>query len=125
MDYRTKFESAPFNPDTLLIGDYPVVSRGVTLASGQNLKRGAVLGKVSAGGLYKLAALAAGDGSEIPDAILANDCNATAGDTPAVVYTVAGVASNALILGAGMVLAGITEQLRLKGIHVIEAKQIV
>lgn len=42
----------------------------VTLLTGQDLKAGSVLGKITSGGKYKLTTIAASDGSEVPSAIL-------------------------------------------------------
>ena len=67
-----------FNPDRLIAGDYPVVTGNVTIESGQNLTRGALLGRVTAGGEYKLSLSGAADGSEVPRAILAEDVDASA-----------------------------------------------
>lgn len=72
--------------DNLLAGDYPAVTDIVTLILGQNLARGAVLGKITASGKYTLCDSAAVDGSQAPVAILAEACDASAADQPAVVY---------------------------------------
>ena len=62
------------------------VSEGGTLISGQNLTRGAVLGKITASGKYTLSLSASGDGSQTPTAILAKDTDATSGDVETTVY---------------------------------------
>ena len=79
------FSSATFNLDGLLIGEHPVTSRQITLLSGQNLARGAVLGKITASGKYILSLSGAADGSQTPDAVLAEATDASGGDvaTPA------------------------------------------
>lgn len=77
---------AAFNPTALRAGDFPMISRPVIILSGQNLKRGAVLGVVTASGKYTLSASAASDGSQAPKAILAEDVNAAAGDTVGPAY---------------------------------------
>jgi hypothetical protein len=41
--------SDAYSPDQLIAGDFPCMTRSVTLLSGQNLLRGAVLGKVTVG----------------------------------------------------------------------------
>ena len=43
------FSSATFNLDGLLIGEHPVTSRQITLLSGENRARGALLGKITLG----------------------------------------------------------------------------
>ena len=63
------YSSSAFSPDKLIAGDMPLRSRPITLISGENLTRGAVLGKITSGGKYNLSLSAAGDGSETPDAI--------------------------------------------------------
>ena len=75
-----------FVPDNLLASDYPLVTDIVTIASGQKLKRGAVLGQIIASGKFVLCDSAAADGSQAPKAVLAEDCDASAGDAQAVVY---------------------------------------
>ncbi|HEY8732269.1 MAG TPA: head decoration protein, partial [Candidatus Limnocylindria bacterium] len=76
----------PFNPaasqsqdtlalDALIAGDTDsIISEKITLITGQNLARGAVLGKITASGKYTLSLSAAVDGSQVPDRILAQDC---------------------------------------------------
>jgi len=78
--------SVHFDPTSLVAGDVPLVHRTITLASGQNLKRGAVIGRVTSGGKYKLSLTAASDGSQTPDAILATDVDASAGDVTCAAY---------------------------------------
>jgi len=66
-----------FNPTALRAGDFPMISRPVTILAGQNLRRGAVLGLVTASGKYVLSASAASDGSQTPKAVLAADVDTT------------------------------------------------
>lgn len=75
-----------YSPDNLLAGDYPAVTDIRTIVSGQNLSRGALLGKITASGKYTLCDSTASDGSENPVAILAEDCDASAGDENALVF---------------------------------------
>ena len=56
----------------------------VTVISGQTLIAGTVLGKITASGKYTLHNNAASDGSEVAAAVLYQDCDAAAGDTPGV-----------------------------------------
>lgn len=74
------------NYDNLLAGDYPAVTDIRTIVSGQDLSRGAVLGKVTASGKYTLCDSTAADGSESPVCILAEDCDASEGDVNAEVF---------------------------------------
>lgn len=120
MSNLTSFASAEFAWDKLFAGPTEgIVTRKVTLASGENRTRGAVLGKVTADGKYKLSAAAAGDGSETPDAVLAEDCDASGGDTEALAYFTGHFNDAAVTLGAGHTVASIREGLRDKGIHLI------
>lgn len=70
----------------LIAGDFPLVTEEVTVASGEDLTAGAVIGKVTADGKVKLSDEAASDGSEELYAVLAEDCDATDGDKVAVAY---------------------------------------
>lgn len=67
------------NYDGLIGGTYPhIITGGVTLAAGSGqLKRGTVLGKVTASGNYTIADSSKTDGSQIGSAILIDDTDAT------------------------------------------------
>ena len=106
-----------YTPDNLIAGEYPRVARVVTIASGANLAQGALLGKITASGKFKLSASAATDGSEVPDAILAEAANATAADVQAVVYFSGDFNESALSLGAGHTLASVKAGLRDRNIY--------
>lgn len=75
-----------YSPDNLLAGDYPAVTDEVTVVSGQNLSRGALLGKITASGKYKLCDSASVDGSQAPVAILAEDTDASSADAVGLAY---------------------------------------
>lgn len=104
--------------DNLLVGDYPVQTEIVTLSSGENVTRGAVLGKVTANGEYKLSLAGAGDGSETPHAIAAEDIDASGGDKNGLIYTSAEVNQRKLSFGAGHDADSVREPLRLVNIYV-------
>jgi hypothetical protein len=106
-----------YTPDNLHAGDFPIRTRKVTLVTGQNLVRGALLGAITASGKYKLSASADADGSQAPTAILAEDVDATAGDKDAVVYLAGDFNANALTYGAGHTAASVREGLRDLGIY--------
>lgn len=111
-----------YTPDSLLAGNaHLLVSRRITVASGENLKRGCVLGKVTADGKYKASAAAASDGSQTPDLILAEDIDATSGDKTALAYARGDFAASALSFGTGHDAASVTEALRVKGITLLAA----
>jgi len=109
-----------YTPDALLAGTADnLVQIKVLILSGQVLKRGAVLGKVTASSKYVLSASAAGDGSQAPDAVLAMDVDATGGDVEAVVIIRGDLNKQAVILGAGHTPASVFDALRDKGIFLI------
>jgi hypothetical protein len=92
----------------------------VTVASGQNLKRGTVVGAVTTSGLIKQLAPAAEDGTEIAIGIMMDDVDAKSGNTKAVVIMrEAIVAHNAVIWPASITAAqkkAAVENLKLYGI---------
>jgi hypothetical protein len=103
-----------FAPNDLLVSDVPVINRNITVAAGQNLKRGAVLGAITASDKFVLSASAAADGSQTPDLVLAIDCDATAGDVVTSAYASAAFDSTKLILGAGHTPATVEAAFRKK-----------
>jgi hypothetical protein len=110
-------DQGEYVPCNLLAGEFPRVERLVTIVSGQNLTRGSVLGKITASGKFTLSLTASGDGSEIPDAVLAEDIDASAGDAQAVVYFSGEFNTKALTLGAGHTIESISTPLRSKNIN--------
>ena len=88
-----------YNPGDLLVGDYPVAVRTVTIAQGQVLKRGTVIGDT--GSAFVLSEAASTDGSETPAGVLAIDVDATAGAVVTRMYASGGFDASKLILGAG------------------------
>lgn len=111
---RAGFNNAEgsFTPDGLCAGDFPIRTLKVTIASGQNVARGALLGAITASGKYILSASAAGDGSQVPKAILAEDVDATGGDKEGIVYVSGDFNSTALIYGTGHTAASVKDVLR-------------
>src|SRR5690348_9056987 len=108
MTTPVQFGSSDFVPDRLLAGDADdLVTRKVTLVAGQTLVRGAVLGIITASGKYTLSASAAADGSQAPDSILAQDCDATAADAECLIYERGTFNEGAVTLGAGHTVASI------------------
>lgn len=71
--------------DNLLVGEDFITDAG-TLVSGQNLKRGAALGKLTATGKLTQLDSTKSDGSQTPYAILSADCDASAGDKACSLY---------------------------------------
>lgn len=109
------FETSTYNPDRLIAGGN-VQTQDVTIASGENVARGAVLGKITASGKYVLSDDAAVDGSEVPRAVLAKAVDATAGDTAGHVFVFGEFNANALIFGGTHDAASVKEPLRDVGI---------
>ena len=93
----------------------------VTILSGQNLARGALLGKITASSKFTLSAAASADGSETPAVILAEDCDASAGDKKAVVYLSGDYNSNAVTFGAGHTADSVKDGLRDRNIYLTAA----
>ncbi len=77
---------------------------------------------VAAGsGKYLKALAAAVDGSQVPDCILDADTDATSADADAMGHFRGRFNSNAVTIGAGLTLAGITEGLRGKGVDLVSS----
>ncbi len=91
-----------------------------TLLAGQNLPRGALLGRITATGSstgkYVLSVAAASDGSQVPSAVLVHDTDATAGDVDALVYQRGDFNSAAMTFGTGHTPP--TAQPLLRGIYI-------
>lgn len=105
-----------FTPDGLIAGTDDLQSRQITLISGQNLARGAVLGKITASGKYTLSLSASSDGSQTPAVILAEATDASGGDKVTVAYFGGVFDENAITLGTGHTKASVREALRDVGI---------
>lgn len=72
--------------DNLIAGQMPRIEYGITLVSGENLSRGAVLGRITTSGKYQEWDPNAGTGIENPRCILAEDCDASSGDEKTVAF---------------------------------------
>ena len=103
-------------PENLIAGEYPRITRKVIVGTGANLVAGSVLGKITATGKYILSASAAVDGSQLPDAILAEDAAALSADVQAVAILTGEINELVLTLGVGHTLASIRDGLRNKSI---------
>lgn len=99
-------------PAALLAGDFPRRFMIITIAAGQQLAAGAVLGEVTAGGEYKLSASAAGDGSETPAVVLWEAVDTTDGAAPGEALLCGDVRGAALTLGDGIDIAAAKKALR-------------
>ncbi|RXE48709.1 head decoration protein [Chromohalobacter israelensis] len=96
----------------LAAGDFPRRFMTVTVEAGQVQPAGAALGAVSASSEYKLAAAAAGDGSETPSVVLWDEVDASAGAVQAEVLIAGDVRASQLTLGEGITVAAAREALR-------------
>jgi hypothetical protein len=76
--------------DNLIAGDFPLVTKRVVLLSGQNLSRGALLGKITSTGAsqgkVKQCDSGNSDGSENPWGILVDDMDASSADKYVDIY---------------------------------------
>lgn len=96
--------------------DRDTITRKVTLDAG-NLSRGALLGKITSGGKYILSLAAASDGSEVPDAILLHDADASSADQEVIVAIKGRFASAGMTFGTGHTAASVDSVLRDKNIY--------
>lgn len=107
-----------YTPDTLIAGHFPIVTDMVVIAKGQQLKRGAVLGKITTGGQYKLSVSAADDGSQTPSVVLAEAIDTTDSAAPAPVMLAGEVLGDALQFGTGHTADSVKAALRPVSIYV-------
>ncbi|CAN5858180.1 hypothetical protein BH11PSE13_BH11PSE13_12220 [soil metagenome] len=98
------------NNSSLLFGQKAI------LLSGQNLKRGALVGRITASGKYVLSLSASSDGSQVPLAVLVHDTDATAGDTETLVYQRGDFNQAAMTFGTGQTPDSVRDALRDAGI---------
>lgn len=115
--YPARFDSTDSPIDRLIVGGH-ITSRKVTIDTG-NLVRGTLLGKVTSGGKYIKSLSGASDGSQVPDAILAEDADATSADKEAMAYFTGDFDETAVTYGASHTADSVREGLRGKGIHLI------
>lgn len=102
--------------DLLISGTQPIADDEVTILAGAAFVRGTVLGRITASDKYTLSASAAGNGSEVPSAILLHDIPADVADRKASVAFTGQFNPDALTLGAGHTIASIRFALRQVGI---------
>lgn len=93
--FKPSATSVVFNPDLLIGGNLQPVTRDV-IVTGGIYKRGTILGKIIASGKYTLCVKGGSDGSELPSAILVDDCDATA-DVNGSVFLMGEFNANAVI----------------------------
>ena len=88
-----------YTPDRLLAGAFPKATQEVTVAAGNNLARGTVLGMVTADGKCLAVDSALENGAEKPYAILAEPVDATDADAVGMAYLSGSFNQNALVFG--------------------------
>jgi len=117
-----------FSPDQLIAGNANLLlADPIIISAGQNLPRGAVLGRVTATGEYVLCAAHDGgepptaitDGSEAPLLILAESVDATSAPTQALGYKRGDFLASQVTLGPGHTVASIAPTLRALGIFLV------
>ena len=106
-----------YTPDRLFAGELQRVDRKITIISGQTIKRGYVLGKITASGEYNWSVSTAGDGSQTPVAIAAEDVDASGGDKEGLIYETGEFDQDRITLGTGHTVASVRDGLRDLGIH--------
>lgn len=104
-------ESATYDPNGLIAGDFPRLTRTITLKQGQNLKRGAVIGE-DGSDKFLLSLSAASDGSQAPKAVLAIDCDASGGDKQTKAHFTGEFNKSKLTFGAGHTAASVEAAFR-------------
>lgn len=120
MPQSASFSSATHTPDRLIAGNSALLHAiPITVISGQNLARGALLGKITASGKYNLSLSAAADGSQAPVAILVDDVDASAGDKAGLAYIRGDFNASAVIYGTAHTAASVEAALRDLGIFLI------
>ncbi|MDQ3232084.1 MAG: head decoration protein [Pseudobdellovibrionaceae bacterium] len=113
-----------FNPHDLIAGDFPLKTEAITLAKGQNLKRGSVLGRIKASGKFVLSrktndsAAEVSDGSEFPLRILAEDVNALDKDQVTVAYRTGSFLKQGLTLHESHNFSDIKYDLEIRSIFI-------
>lgn len=121
--------NASFSTQTLTIreiraSDYPVVTKPIQLAAGQNLPVGAVLGKITDTGSADvgkcvLSVKAATDGSQKAYAILTYAVDASAAAKKATAYVAGDFVGKNLIYGTGHTADSVFDDLRAGGVYVV------
>ena len=109
-----------FHPTALYAGDFPRATRSITIASGANaagapLKRGTVLGRITASDKYVVSVATANDGSQVPATILPFDVDASAADVAAKGYFTGEYAGEVAIFDASWTIATLEAAFRKAG----------
>ncbi|WP_419900697.1 head decoration protein [Roseomonas sp. USHLN139] len=114
--YQPGSRTETYQPDNLIAGTTQLVSADGILILGQNLKRGALVGRITASGKLTLSASASGDGSQVPYGILIDDVDATAADTKCGIYVKGEFNQNAVTFGTGHTASSVYDVCRDAGL---------
>ena len=110
---QPSISAVQYVPDQLIAGELKIVTTNITVLSGSGiLKRGTVLGAVTASGKYVLSVKTASDGSQVPTAILADDVDATSSDAIGGGYLMGEFNINAMTFDASWSAPTLTAALR-------------
>lgn len=113
--------------DNLIAGDFPITTDRETLTSGQNLTRGALLGKITASGATQgeltQCDSTATDGSQTPYAILVEDADASLADVAIDVYKTGTFNGAAIGLATGDDIDDFKDTLRDLGIIIVTTQE--
>ena len=101
--------------DNLIVGS--IITDSGVIDLGQNLQRGAVLGKISSSGKLVLSDDGASDGSETPYAILNESVDATSADKVAPIILGGEVNEGVLVFGGSHTADSTRDTLRDVGIY--------
>lgn len=93
-------------------GDFPRRYITITIAAGEALAAGSVLGEVTTSEEFKLSAAASTDGSEAPSIVLWEDADATNGAVQAEALLTGDLRAAALTLGDGHSVGSVRKALR-------------
>lgn len=106
-----------YTPSSLFAGEYPIVTQSIKIAQGQQLSKGALLGRIETSNQYVLSNATAKDGSKLPSVVLAEDVDALQGEINAVCYLSGQFNTNALTFGDGHTPQSVTNHLRQLNIY--------
>lgn len=110
------FASQSFTPVEIIASNFPQLT-GPAVVVGAGLKRGAVLGRVTATGKLVLSASGSSDGSQVPFAILADD-EIAAAEQKAAVYLAGHFEGSKLAYGTGHTADSVRDAFRAAGIFI-------
>lgn len=111
-------------PDILVAGNFPQVTGSVVITAGEGeLSRGAVLGRVTADGKYRLCNKANADGSQSARVVLADAVDATQEASGAPVYLTGQFNEAAVSFGGDSEVDDHKEELRELGIFLTSASE--